>query len=60
LNVPEVEVFKWSRRARVLPGRLGRRIDWRRTIRNFGDELGPVVVRAILDRRGLDPAAAGR
>ena len=50
--MPEIELFSWNPDY-PLPTRLGPRIPWRRPINNFGDLLGPVIVRAMLKREGL-------
>jgi hypothetical protein len=45
--MPEIELFSWNPDY-PLPTRLGPHIPWRRPINNFGDLLGPVIVRAML------------
>jgi pyruvyltransferase len=49
----EIELFSWNPFRPVLPTRLGPRIPWRRPVNNFGDLLGPAIVRMMLKRRGL-------
>ncbi|CCH85900.1 putative polysaccharide biosynthesis protein [Modestobacter italicus] len=52
---PEVELVHWNPRRRVsrfLPGRITRPVG------NFGDLLGPMVVREMLRRAGLTSAVA--
>lgn len=51
--MPEIELFSWNPPHPVLPTRLGSHIPWRRPVNNFGDLLGPAIVRMILKRRGL-------
>ena len=51
--MPEIELFAWNPPYPVLPTRLGPYIPWRRPVNNFGDLLGPVIVRMMLKRRGL-------
>jgi pyruvyltransferase len=58
--MPEIDVVHWNPRRSRLPRRLtaalpfpvGRRVD------NFGDLLGPMVVRRLLESRGISPSAA--
>lgn len=50
-----VEVVHWNPSRPVIPGRIGRRIPWRRPVNNFGDLIGPLLVNRILADRGLDP-----
>lgn len=47
-----VELFRWQHRPPLLPLPVIGRIR-RRAVPNFGDEIGPMVVRAILRERGL-------
>ncbi|GCL63484.1 polysaccharide pyruvyl transferase family protein [Pseudaquabacterium pictum] len=54
-----IELFHYDPRLPVVPGRLGSRLPWRRPLSNFGDLLGPVVVRGLLARHGVHlPAQA--
>jgi pyruvyltransferase len=57
---PHVEVYSWNPARPVFGGRIGRRLGPRRRVQNFGDLIGPVVVGALLRRRGLDPTSANR
>ena len=53
----EVEIFSWNPPWPVLRVWIGWRIPWRRPVNNFGDLLGPLIVRALLKQRGLGPEA---
>ena len=53
----EVEIFSWNPPWPVLRVWVGWRIPWRRPINNFGDLLGPLIVRRLLKQRGLGPEA---
>lgn len=55
--MPEVEIFSWNPPWPVLRVWVGWRVPWRRPINNFGDLLGPLIVRGIMKQRGLGPAA---
>lgn len=45
-------IFHWNPRKPVFPGRLGRLIPLRRRVNNFGDLLGPRIVRLLMQQRG--------
>lgn len=49
-----VDLFHWNPRRRALRGRLGRRLPIRRRVNNFGDLIGPMLVRRILEDLGID------
>jgi pyruvyltransferase len=55
--LPEVEIFSWNPPWPVLRVWVGWRVPWRRPINNFGDLLGPLIVRGIMKQRGLGPEA---
>lgn len=57
---PQVEVFSWNPKRRVLPSRLGRLLPFRRRVNNFGDLLGPLIVERLLLKSGLDPLSPAR
>jgi pyruvyltransferase len=50
-----VELVHWNPRPALFSGRLGKRVRIRPRINNFGDLLGPVIVRRLLELRGIDP-----
>lgn len=52
---PGIELFRYDPLLPVLPGPIGARLPWRRRLGNFGDLLGPLVVEAMLWRRGIAP-----
>ncbi len=59
-DVQGVGVVHWNPRRPVLRGRWGTAIPVRRRVRNFGDLLGPAVVRAQVRSRGLaGPVSVG-
>lgn len=52
-----VEVFHWNPRRRLIPGRIGRMLPRGRRVNNFGDMLGPPLVRTLAPgREGTSPA----
>lgn len=51
-----VEVVHWNPRRPRVRGPLGRLLPKHPPVNNFGDLLGPRIVRDLLDRRGVDPA----
>ena len=53
MNQPIVSLFEWNPSKPVVPGRLGRKLPIRRKVNNFGDLLGPLVVRRLLEREGI-------
>lgn len=55
-----VEIVHWNPRRPVIPGRVGRRIPLKRPVNNFGDVLGPALVRRILESRGVSNATQTR
>jgi pyruvyltransferase len=48
-----VELVHWNPRRRLIQGSLGRYIRVSRPLNNFGDLLGPYIVKELLRRRGL-------
>jgi pyruvyltransferase len=54
-----IELFHWEHRPSFVNLPLLDRVK-RRPIPNFGDEIGPMVVRAILENRGLPTAEGSR
>jgi pyruvyltransferase len=48
-SIGTVEIFHWNPRKPVFPGPLGRLLPVRRKVNNFGDMIGPVIVRGVLD-----------
>lgn len=55
---PSVELLSWNPPRPIIRGPIGRRLPFRRPVNNFGDVLGPVVVRRLLSQLGIDEAAA--
>jgi pyruvyltransferase len=53
-----VDVVHWNPQRPVLPGLLGRLVPIRRPVNNFGDLLGPALVKRMLDARGIAPDTA--
>jgi pyruvyltransferase len=51
-----VEVVHWNPRRPIAPGFVGRLLPVRRPVNNFGDLLGPLIVRRLVDRLNLKPA----
>lgn len=54
-----VEVYAWNPKRPTIGGRLGKHLPLRRPVNNFGDLLGPVVVKGLVRNAGLDPQAGG-
>jgi pyruvyltransferase len=52
--MPTVEIYSWNPVRRAWSGPIGRRIPVNRPVNNFGDLLGPLVVRGMLRRHGID------
>lgn len=52
-----VDVIHWNPRKPVLPGLAGKVLPIRKKVDNFGDLIGPALVRRILSERGIDPAS---
>jgi pyruvyltransferase len=52
-----VELYHWNPRRPLRPGRVWRALPVRRRVNNFGDLLGPVIVRRLLERLGLTDQA---
>ncbi len=48
-----VELFHWNPVKPVFTSRIGRRIPIRKRLNNFGDLLGPIVARLLLEKLGL-------
>lgn len=46
-------IVHFDPRRSVLPGRIGRRIPWKRPLRNFGDLVGPIIVDEVRRELGL-------
>ncbi|WP_368498771.1 polysaccharide pyruvyl transferase family protein [Herbiconiux sp. A18JL235] len=57
--MPEVELVHWNPTRQVVSGRLGRYLP-KRPVNNFGDLLGPVIVKRILEQRGIALDSAPR
>ncbi|MCW2494330.1 polysaccharide pyruvyl transferase family protein [Jatrophihabitans sp.] len=58
-----VEIVNWNPRRSTRGGALGKvsqRIGLAPRVNNFGDLLGPLIVRELLRRRGIDPRAGTR
>ena len=56
-----VEVYGWNPVRPRFRGPIGRRIPIKRAVNNFGDLIGPLVVRLLLERRGVrESAGSGR
>ncbi|MFD1715639.1 polysaccharide pyruvyl transferase family protein [Amnibacterium flavum] len=55
-----VELFHWNPDGPAFRGRIGRRLPFRKPLNNFGDLLGPIIVRELLARRGIEESAAVR
>lgn len=54
-----VDLFHWAPVRPVYDLPVLRRIGPKRTLKNFGDEIGPMIVRSVIDARGLlTPEAA--
>lgn len=51
-----VELFHWNPLKPVLASRIGRRIPLRKRLNNFGDLLGPIVARLMLEKLGQPSA----
>jgi pyruvyltransferase len=58
MDSASVELFHWNPRRRVLPGLAGKVLRFTRPVNNFGDLLGPVIVRRVLQSLGIDECAA--
>jgi len=58
--MPRVQIFSWNPRRSTLPPRLARWLPVGRRVNNFGDLIGPLVVRRMLARHGLASAPAQR
>jgi pyruvyltransferase len=57
--MPRVELVHWNPRRALIRGPLGRRLlPYGPRRNNFGDLLGPIVVKRLLATRGIDPASA--
>lgn len=56
--MPQVEVFSWNPRKSRLPPSLAKRLPVGRRVNNFGDLLGPLLVRRILAMHRIDPQTA--
>lgn len=48
-----IELVHWNPRKPVIPSPIGRLLPFGRRYNNFGDLLGPMIVRGILEKRGL-------
>jgi pyruvyltransferase len=57
-DVTEVELFHWNPARPGLPRRFPWLFPRLPRVDNFGDLLGPLIVRRVLDRAGLDPRDA--
>jgi pyruvyltransferase len=55
-----LDLYYYNPHKPLVKGRLGRLLRSRKRIDNFGDLLGPLMVPAILERRGLKLPAPGR
>jgi len=53
-----VDVVHWNPREGLFPGPIGRRLPFGSRKRNFGDMLGPEVVRLVKARAAISPDAA--
>ncbi|WP_345752731.1 polysaccharide pyruvyl transferase family protein [Microbacterium rhizophilus] len=51
-----VEVVHWNPEKPVFSGPIGRRLPFKRPVDNFGDLLGPMLVKRILSDAGIDAA----
>lgn len=49
-----VDVFHWNPRRSPVPGRWGSRLPVGPRVNNFGDLLGPLLVKEMCERAGLD------
>lgn len=58
--MPTVDLVHFNPKRPALPGRLGKLLPWRKAVNNFGDLLGPIVVRALLNEAGLSADRACR
>jgi pyruvyltransferase len=56
--VARVELVHWNPRKKVFKGPAGRYLRFSKPVNNFGDLLGPYIVREILRRRELDARSA--
>jgi pyruvyltransferase len=54
----EVELFHWNPRRPRFRGPIGRRIPLTSPVNNFGDLLGPMVVKRVLEQTGIDAQRA--
>lgn len=54
-----IDLYSWEYRPPLLNAPLIRR-GKKRSVPNFGDEIGPMVVPALLQKRGLHPAPCRR
>ncbi|GAB3773397.1 pyruvyl transferase [Nocardioides ginsengisegetis] len=55
-----VEVVYWNPKRPVAPGLIGRVLPVRKPVNNFGDLLGPAIVKRILETRGIARPGTGR
>jgi pyruvyltransferase len=51
---PTVALMAWNPRRPVVGGRMGRLLPVRARVNNFGDLIGPYIVRTLLRRAGID------
>lgn len=51
-----IEIYHWNKLSPTLPGRFGARIPLQRWANNFGDFLGPMVVRWAAQLHGVNPS----
>lgn len=49
-----MELFHWNPSVPVVPGRIGKLLPLRRPVNNFGDLLGPLIVRGAVEHHGLN------
>jgi len=55
-----LDIFYWNPRRPVVRGKIGRYIPLRARVNNFGDLLGPEIVRRMLERNGVSGVPAQR
>jgi pyruvyltransferase len=55
---PRIKLFSWNPRRPLFRGRIGRHLKLGSRVNNFGDLLGPILVRRLLDLSGLKETAA--
>lgn len=58
--MPSVELFHWNPMRPVMRGPIGRRLPFRARVNNFGDMLGPAIVRKLLQHLGINESEAVR